>query len=94
VFNFEKPDLFNATIEFVGALFQVMNVRALLRDRQIQGVSWVPTLFFWSWGIWNLYFYSHLQQWASLIGGIALTSVNLIWLVMALMLLYGKETAN
>ena len=92
--HLQGPDLFNATFELLGAAFQLMNVKALLRDRQIQGVSWVPSLFFWSWGLWNLYFYSHLGQWASLVGGMALTVVNLVWLVMALTVIYVKESTE
>lgn len=40
--------------------------------------------FFWSWGIWNLFFYPSLGQWYSFVGGIALVAGNTVWVALAL----------
>lgn len=82
-----KPDICNALFEFCGALFQLMNVKALIKDRQIQGVSVMPSIFFFGWGLYNLYYYRHLGQWYSLLGSMSLTFVNLIWLVLAALII-------
>jgi hypothetical protein len=73
------PDIINASFELGGALTQTLNIKAILADRKVMGVSWLTTLFFSVWGIWNLYFYSDLQQWFSLGAGMALTVTNLLW---------------
>ncbi len=73
-------DLINGLFELSGALLLSLNVRRLLKDKQLKGVSWLPTLFFTSWGIWNLHYYPSLDQWFSFLGGCAIVSVNTIWL--------------
>lgn len=74
------PDLVNGLFEFLGAFMILMNVRAIYRDRRLAGVHWGPTVFFTSWGFWNLFYYPHLDQWLSFTGGCALVLVNAWWL--------------
>ncbi len=74
------PDIINGAFEFGGAVALWQNVRAIRRDKRLQGVHWIPALFFAMWGIWGLFYYPHLDQWVSFTGGIALVSVNIIWL--------------
>lgn len=76
------PDTINGGFELSGAVFQLLNVRALLRDRCISGVSWVPVVMFTAWGLWNLFYYPHLGQWLSFWGGVALVMVNVTWVVL------------
>jgi len=73
------PDFFNGMFEFTGALILLKNVQTLYRDKIVRGVHWLPTLFFALWGLWNLYYYPHLDQWWSFTGGLAIVVVNLIW---------------
>lgn len=87
----QTPDLINSLFEILGASFQAMNVKAILRDKEIKGVSWMPTAFFWAWGVWNLFFYWHLHQWLSIFGSIALTAVNLTWIILVLRLNKNNE---
>lgn len=70
----------NALFEFGGSLVLWFNVKAIRKDRGVKGFKWQTTLFFTSWGIWNIFYYSHLQQWASLVGGLFICAVNIIWL--------------
>ena len=74
------PDIVNGMFEMSGALFIAINVRQLHKDKQVRGVHWLPTLFFASWGWWNLFYYPHLGQWWSFAGGMAIAIVNAIWL--------------
>ena len=84
------PDLINCGFELLGGVSGIVNIRQLIKDKEIKGVAWHVTLFFLAWGLWNLYFYSHLDQWLSFIAGIGLTITNLVWLV--LLLYYTKRS--
>jgi len=75
-------DATNAVFETIGALVVLLNVRALLRDRRIAGVHWAPTVFFTTWGIWNVLYYPALGQWASAAAGVLLALANIAWLVL------------
>ena len=44
---------------------------------------WPIQAFFTSWGVWNLYYYPTLHQWASFVGGIFLVLGNGTWVIMA-----------
>lgn len=78
------PDIINGLFEFGGAITLGLNVRRLLKDRMIAGVSIVPTAFFAAWGYWNLYYYPHLGQWVSFLGGLGVVIANTVWVVLAL----------
>ena len=83
------PDLVNALFEGIGAAFTWMNVRQIFRDKGYAGFYLPSGLFFWSWGMWNLYYYPHLGQWWSFAAGCALVSANAAWL--GGMLYFGKK---
>ena len=82
-------DSTNGIFEILGSLFVWRHCYRLLQDRQVKGVSWVATLFFSLWGWWNIYYYPHLGQWASFVGGLCIVSANTIWLSM--MIYYIKN---
>jgi len=73
------PDIMNGTLELGGGLFLLKNVLQLHRDKVTRGVHWAPTAYFAFWGLWNLYYYPHLEQWFSVSGAAFLVSVNLFW---------------
>jgi hypothetical protein len=77
-------DVINGLFELMGAACLVVNVRQALRDKQIKGVHWGPTIYFTAWGIWNLWYYPSLNQWFSLAGGLAITLMNLVWLALVI----------
>ena len=76
----DNNDLINGVIELFAAALSLLNVRIIMRDKAIRGVSWVPTLFFTAWGCWNLYYYPSLDQICSFIGGLFIFAVNMVWL--------------
>lgn len=78
------PDLINAVFEVGGGLLCWGNVRRLLKDRQVKGVSWGVSAFFSVWSAWNCLFYPLLGQWFSFLGGIALFISNTTWVVLAI----------
>jgi len=77
-------DLINAIFELGGGILCWLNVRRLLKDRIVKGISWPVQAFFASWGIWNLYYYPSLGQYLSLYGGIFLVASNITWVVLAI----------
>lgn len=79
-----SPDLINAAFEVGGGLLCWGNVRRLLKDRQVKGVSWGVSTFFSVWSAWNCLFYPLLGQWCSFLGGIALFISNTTWVVLAI----------
>lgn len=86
-----NPDYANGLFELVGAVFCWANVRRLYIDRSIRGVYWPATAFFAAWGVWNLYYYSALDQPASFAAGVVMASGNLAWTALAVRLLYAQR---
>jgi len=86
------PDLVNGSLEMIGGLFLWKNVIQLFKDKQVKGVHWIPTFFFFIWGLWNLFYYPHLSQWWSFIGGINIVIANGVWV--ALMFKYKDDYRN
>jgi hypothetical protein len=70
------PDVLNGIFELVGSLFILLNVKRVLRDKRVLGFDWRVMLFFTSWGFWNLYYYPHLDQWFSFVGGVSRAAVR------------------
>ena len=75
-----KPDTINGLFEFAGAGFLSLNVIKMYKDKILKGYNWWATVFFTSWGLWNLYYYPYLDQWFSFWGGCAIVFVNTIWI--------------
>jgi hypothetical protein len=76
------PDIINALFELCGGFMVFDHCRALYRDKKIAGVSIPATAVFFAWGLWNLFYYPHLDQWASFAGGLVIVTGNCIWLGM------------
>ncbi len=83
------PDLVNGLFECLSAPFILLSIIQLHKDKEVKGVSWKQVGFFSVWGTWNLYYYPHLDQWASFAGGILIVLANTFWL--GQMLYYRKE---
>jgi hypothetical protein len=77
-------DGINGCFELVGAVVCWLNVRQLYRDKKLQGVVWQVQGFFLAWGVWNLFYYPSLGQWASFWGGVMLVVGNGTWVVLAM----------
>lgn len=75
-------DLVNGLFEFAGAIFILNNIRLLFKQREVKGVSVLSTLYFTSWGLWNLYYYPSLNQPWSFWGAVALAGTNAAWVGM------------
>ena len=51
-------DAINAAFEAGGAIFLCLNVRRLLKDRSVKGVSLWASAYWFGWSLFNVYFYS------------------------------------
>lgn len=78
------PDLVNGAFELTGGLLSILNVRTILRDKQVRGMALTPLTFITAWGYWNVFYYPHLAQWASFTGGLVIVAVNTLWLGLAI----------
>lgn len=77
------PDAVNGVFELGGAAVNLLNIKAIVRDKEVRGInSWVY-VWFSTWGLYNLYYYPHLGQWLSFAGGAAIVAVNCSWLGLA-----------
>lgn len=83
-------DITNAGFELTGAALNLLNIRALLRDKVVRGVSIAPTVIFTLWGLWNVFFYSYLAQPVSLYAGMFMALVNAAWVGLALYYSFPK----
>jgi hypothetical protein len=77
-------DVINSIFEGGGAVLLCLNVRRILRDKSVQGISLVPTVWWTLWGFWNVYYYSAVKCPASFYAGIAVVSVTAVWVGLAL----------
>lgn len=73
-------DVLNGSFEVMGAPFIMMSIISLAKAKKVRGVSWLHVGFFSAWGMWNLYYYPHLGQYWSFVGGLALVLTNFVWL--------------
>ena len=69
-------DVVNASFEVGAGLAVVANTLQLARDRIVKGTHWAAFAFFTVWGYWNVYYYPHLDQWLSLVGGVLVALLN------------------
>lgn len=78
-------DLINGAFEMGGAILNATtSVRALIRDKEIKGFSPLPLVFWTLWGFWNIFYYPSLDQMFSFFGGLAVVSVNCVYLALIL----------
>lgn len=74
-------DLMNGCFEGYGAFGAWLNVIKLRKDREIKGIVWQLMIGWWAWGIFNLFYYPHLDQWFSFSAGCVLVTGNAAWLI-------------
>ena len=85
-------DGINGTFELLGAPFICLSILRIHKEKAVKGVHWMAAAFFASWGYWNLYYYPHLHQWCSFVGGCAIVVANTVWV--GQMLYYIRKNKN
>lgn len=74
------PDIINGTFEAFGSLFILNHCRVLWVTRQARGISLLSTSFFSAWGLWNIFYYPHLEQMFSFYAGLMIMAANCVWI--------------
>ena len=83
------PDLINGAVEFAGSLAAWANVVTLYRDRGYAGISVGVMGFFAARSLWRGWFYLHLGQPMSVIGGCSNAFAYCLFVI--LMIHFGKR---
>lgn len=78
-----SPDAVNAFFELGGAVLIWMNVRALYRAKMVRGVYPPVMAFYAAWGVWNLFYYTAINQPLSWWAGLGVVAGNLVWCALA-----------
>lgn len=87
-------DIINGSFELIAGLLSLINIFRLIKDKQVKGVSWMPTSFFTLWGAWNLYYYPSINQPFSFIGGLSIFATNVIWISLVFYYKYQWSCIN
>lgn len=88
----DYSDIINGVFESAGCFFVLFNIRRVLRDKKVRGVSAWAVSYFTLWGFWNFWYYSNLDQWFSFTGGATIALANLTWVI--LMIYYIRKERN
>lgn len=75
-----STDIINGGMALIGAGFLFQNVRAIWKDKSYRGVRMTPTVFFITWGMWNLYYFYSIGQMYSLIGFSVIAVIDVMWI--------------
>lgn len=87
-----KLDLINGLLEFGSGIFMIPNIIRIAKDKEIKGVTTIPTVYFTAWGLFNVTaFYSGMNLPLSVIGGFTVTIANVIWLSMVYYFKYKNK---
>ena len=78
------PDKVNGLYELIGGFFVFLHCLQLWKDKSVKGVNVTSFIYFASWGVWNLFYYPHLGQIWSFLGGCHIVFWNIIWIGLAL----------
>ncbi|HVW54081.1 MAG TPA: hypothetical protein VHC00_00235 [Rhizobiaceae bacterium] len=78
-------DQINAACEVIACIVLFPSIVRAWRLKIVQGVHWITPAFFWSYGIWNLFYYHSLEQWWSGIAAVLLAGQNTAWLLMVIL---------
>lgn len=85
-------DLINSGFELFGALAITLSIMQVLRDKSVAGISWLHIAFFFSWGVWNLFYYPSVGSMWSFYAGIAVAVTNFVYLCLLIYYTYkGKS---
>ncbi|MDT3735535.1 MAG: hypothetical protein ROZ00_04870 [Denitratisoma sp.] len=76
------PDIVNGSFEAAAGIAVINHCFALWRDKEVRGLSVASVAFFAAWGVWNLFYYPHLDQFYSFAGGVFITFANAIYVAM------------
>jgi hypothetical protein len=60
--QFQFSDFINGLFEGLTVIFIVLNIKAILKDKKVRGFTLIYVVFFFTWSVWNLFYYFSLKQ--------------------------------
>lgn len=85
-------DIITAMFQFGAVVFLLDNIRAILRDKDLKGVSIGMIVFFTLWGYWGIFMFYSLQQPLSMWTNVGIAAAYTVWL--SLVLFYKWKNRN
>lgn len=84
-------DKINSIFIFVAAVFYLLNLLTLYKDKNVKGYSKLSILFFAVWNFWTLFFFIQISEFWYTIAALALVSaLNLAYLLLMLKYIYRR----
>ena len=81
-------DQINSGFIFIAALFYVLNLFKLIKDKDVKGISKLSIVFFSLWNIWTLFFFLMVTEfWWTITAYIIVSVLNVTYII--LMIKYG-----
>lgn len=80
----ESVDIITSMFQFGAVLFLLDNIRAILRDKDLKGVSIGMIMFFTVWGYWGIFMFYTLGQPFSMWTNVGIAGAYTVWLGMAI----------
>lgn len=77
------PDLINSCFALGGGVAMTFNCVKLFQDKSVRGTSILSGLFFLTWASWNVFFFTHLDQWVSVCTTVVEVGSMVTWVSMA-----------
>ena len=92
--NFFTLDKINAFFPLIGCFFVILNIKKMMKDKELKGSQWFSPLFFYTGQGINVYLLLTLKQWFSFVTGAMLLCCSLTWwsLMMYYKIRNKKET--
>lgn len=84
--------MINGLFETCAALAIFLHIIKLIHDKKHAGVSIIATIFFTTWGAWNLFFYPHVGLWWSFIGGTFVFGANTAYVILLIVLSFNTRS--
>lgn len=89
----ESVDIITSMFQFGAALFLLDNIRAILRDKDLKGVSIGMIVFFTLWGYWGIFMFYSLAQPLSMWTNVGIAAAYTVWLGMAIVYKFKARNA-
>ena len=82
-------DQVNSGFVSIAALFYILNLLKLIKDKEVKGISKISIAFFSLWNVWTLFFFIAVSEYWWTIGAyVAVAILNITYI--ALMVKYSR----
>ena len=88
---FMTLDQFNSLFPFAACAAHFLNIRKLLRDKQVKGVHWAAPLITYPGQLSGVYFMYTLQQWYTMAAGATFFTLSFTWYSMMIYYNYVQK---